>query len=74
MSAALDARGIPHVLSENAGGYVCNHTFFRARHEIAESGQEIRCGFVHVPPIQGPQEFAMLLEAMEICIGVAARA
>lgn len=74
MSAALEARGIPHVLSENAGGYVCNHTFFCACHEIAESGEEIACGFVHVPPIKGPQEFAMLLEAVEICIEVAARA
>lgn len=74
MSAALGARGIPHVFSENAGGFVCNHTFFHARHEIAESGEEIPCGFVHVPTIKGPQEFAMLLEAMEICIGVAAGA
>jgi len=74
ISAPLDARGIPHVLSENAGGYVCNHTFYCARHEIAESGQQIPCGFVHVPPIKGPQEFAMLLEAMRICIGVAAQA
>jgi pyroglutamyl-peptidase len=74
MSAALEARGIPHVFSENAGGYVCNHAFFHARHEIAESGREIPCGFVHVPPIKGPREFAMLLEAMEICIDAAARA
>jgi pyroglutamyl-peptidase len=71
MLAALEARDIPHAVSNDAGGYVCNHAFFRARHEIAESGYAIPCGFIHVPPINGPQEFAKLLEAMRICIDVA---
>ena len=71
MRSALEARDIPHVVSDDAGGYVCNHAFFRARHEIAESGCAIPCGFIHVPPIGGPQEFAKLLEAMRICIDVA---
>jgi pyroglutamyl-peptidase len=70
ISAALRAREIPHVFSDDAGGYVCNHTFFCARHEIEVSGLAIPCGFVHVPQIQGPEEFVTLLEAMKICIGV----
>jgi pyroglutamyl-peptidase len=70
ISAALDYRGIPHVLSDDAGGYVCNHTFYCARHEIERVDPGISCGFVHVPPIKSPEEFARLREAVEICIGV----
>jgi pyroglutamyl-peptidase len=73
ISVALSARGIPHIFSDDAGGYVCNHTFFCARHEIEESGRAISCGFVHLPPVKGPEEFAMLLEAVKICIAVRAR-
>ena len=73
IGAELSARGIPFVYSDSAGGYVCNHTFFCARHEIEESGRAIPCGFIHVPPIKGPEDFATLLEAMEICIRVTAQ-
>jgi pyroglutamyl-peptidase len=68
ISAALSASNIPHVFSDDAGGYVCNHTFFSARHEIEQSGGAIPCGFVHVPPILGPEQFAALLEAVKICV------
>lgn len=73
IGAALSASGIPHIFSDDAGGYVCNHMFFCARHEIEESGRAIPCGFVHVPRIETPEEFAMLLEAVKICIGVASQ-
>ncbi len=68
ISAALTERGIPHTFSDDAGGYVCNHTFYCARHEIEESGNDTLCGFIHVPPIQGPEQFASLLEAAALCI------
>lgn len=68
ISAALSTRGIPHIFSDDAGGYICNHTFFTARHEIEESGSAIPCGFVHVPQIETLEHFAMLLEGMKICI------
>lgn len=73
ISAELSAHGIPHVFSEDAGGYVCNHTFFSACHEIGQAGSDIACGFVHVPPILTPEAFAVLLQAVEICIAVTAR-
>ena len=72
ISAALSAREIPHVFSDDAGGYVCNHTFFlRLATKSRRSGLAVPCGFIHVPRINTPEEFAMLLEAMKICIGTA---
>jgi pyroglutamyl-peptidase len=73
IAAELDARGIPYLFSEDAGGFVCNHTFYRARHEIEESGLEIPCGFIHVPAISAPREMATFLEAMRTCIDVVVR-
>ena len=45
ISAALRTRKIPHLFSDDAGGYVCNHTFFCARHEIEVSGLATRVFF-----------------------------
>lgn len=45
----LRAAGIPASVSNTAGTFVCNHTFYVARH-LAESGRRrIRAGFIHVP-------------------------
>lgn len=33
-------------VSEDAGSYLCNYVFYRARHELPVP----RCGFVHLPP------------------------
>jgi len=74
ISAALSAKGIPHVFSSDAGGFVCNHTFYCARHEIEESKRAISCGFVHVPPIRKPDDFDVLLKAMKICIRISGKA
>ncbi|MGA2119182.1 MAG: pyroglutamyl-peptidase I [Bryobacteraceae bacterium] len=73
IAAELGARDIPYLFSEDAGGFVCNHTFYRARHEIEESGLEIPCGFIHVPSISAPRELATFLEAMRTCIYVVVR-
>lgn len=40
-------RAIPGYVSNTAGTYVCNQTFYLARHITAERG--IRCGLVHLP-------------------------
>lgn len=70
ISAALGVRAIPPVFSDDTGGYVCNHTFFCARHEIEESGRAISCGFIHMPPIMMPLDFANLRETMQVCVEV----
>jgi pyroglutamyl-peptidase len=49
MRAALDQLGVQVAISDDAGGYVCNHIFYTARHAIHTLGLATRCGFVHVP-------------------------
>lgn len=46
----LKKRGVAVELSDDAGGYVCNHVFYTARHAIERHGLATACGFVHVPP------------------------
>ena len=48
---ALAGAGVPVSLSDNAGGYVCNHLYFRARHAIETHGLSTPMAFIHVPPL-----------------------
>lgn len=49
--AGLAAAGLPVAASSHAGGYVCNHLFYRTRHHIESLGLDLPMGFVHVPPL-----------------------
>jgi pyroglutamyl-peptidase len=71
ITAALNEHEIVHTFSDDAGGYVCNHVFFQALHEIAKSGRHTPCGFIHVPPIRSSKEFHFLLSAIQVCIKAA---
>ena len=42
--------------SRDAGGFVCNHVFFTAAQTLATEFPDCRCGFVHLPLIDGPGE------------------
>lgn len=55
---ATEARrlGEDIILSRDAGSYVCNHVFFTAAHLVATKHPNCRCGFVHLPPLEGPGE------------------
>lgn len=46
----LAAAGFAARLSEDAGGYVCNHTYYAALRTIHEAGLSTRCLFLHLPP------------------------
>jgi pyroglutamyl-peptidase len=46
---SLQAARIPVVISKDAGGYLCNETFYRLEDDPA--AQAIPRGFVHVPPL-----------------------
>ena len=49
MLEALRRLGIPAALSQSAGAYVCNQTFFALAHLVATTHRKTRAGFVHVP-------------------------
>ena len=80
MLAALKAEGIPAIVSNHAGAYVCNHVFYTVRHEIARRGLATRCGFIHVPlmaeqasappPGGASLPLATMVEAVERCMQV----
>ena len=46
--AALQGEGIPAEVSRDAGGYLCNHVFYRLMNALPTGA---RGGFVHVPPL-----------------------
>lgn len=45
----LKEQGIPAVISQSAGTYVCNHLFYGLMHYISEKNPAIRGGFIHIP-------------------------
>jgi pyroglutamyl-peptidase len=51
-AAALASRALPFTWSRDAGGFLCNHVFYLARHWVEQSGRRIPCGFVHLPPLE----------------------
>ncbi len=46
---ALSRAGFSVETSDDAGGYLCNFLFFRT---LSAYGQQIPCGFIHVPPVE----------------------
>lgn len=52
----LAAAGMPVVISDHAGGFVCNHLFYQARHWIETEGLDLPMAFLHVPPL--PEQVA----------------
>ncbi len=47
MVRALEDLGLPHHVSDDAGGYLCNHGFYAARHHLRTPGTPV--GFLHLP-------------------------
>ncbi len=58
MVAAMKQAGIPAAVSNSAGTFVCNHLFYGLMHYLAEHGNAIRGGFVHIPYL--PEQAARL--------------
>ncbi|WP_448206461.1 pyroglutamyl-peptidase I family protein [Azospirillum sp. sgz302134] len=52
----LAIAGLPVTFSDFAGGFVCNHLFYRARHLIETQGLDLPMGFIHLPPL--PEQVA----------------
>jgi pyroglutamyl-peptidase len=73
LKQALNEAGFAAELSEDAGGYLCNHLFFRAGLAF---GGDIPYGFVHVPPVDsmgGALSLHELARAIAIMVNVVAR-
>lgn len=63
-SAFADA-GVALAISGDAGGYVCNHTFYSALHFARTRGAPRYVGFLHVPKLEpGSPDFGAVLAAL----------
>jgi pyroglutamyl-peptidase len=49
VAAAIRAGGVPAVVSNHAGIYLCNHTLYRSLLRAETGAMEMRVGFLHVP-------------------------
>jgi len=47
--AALTAEGIPAMISNTAGTYLCNDISYTTLHAVGERARAIRIGFIHLP-------------------------
>src|SRR4051795_6814237 len=47
--AALRDAGLPAIVSNTAGTFVCNHVFYGLMHRAATARPKLRGGFLHVP-------------------------
>lgn len=79
MRSALNGLGIPVVISNHAGTYVCNHVFYIAREEIDKLGIGTECGLMHVPLASdqsvssahaGRLPLKMMVQAVDRCLDV----
>jgi pyroglutamyl-peptidase len=48
--------GVAAVDSDDAGGFVCNHVYYRAAHCVVARGLSTQMGFVHLPECPGSAE------------------
>lgn len=69
----LKAEGLPAAVSLTAGAYLCNASFYLARHRLEERGTP--CGFLHLPPTEDlacgaePVAKAEQVRALHLIIG-----
>ena len=58
-------KGIPAMVSNSAGLYVCNRTYFAALHHIATTGRNTKAVFIHLPKISDEWPVERLKMAIE---------
>src|SRR5947209_4929765 len=71
--AALRDAGLPAIVSNSAGTFVCNHLFYGLMHLAATRGPGLRGGFLHVPylPAQAARhDGAPSMAAADIARGI----
>jgi pyroglutamyl-peptidase len=78
MLGALERLGVPAVISNHAGTFLCNHVFYVARHQVEQLGIPCQCGFIHVPGMStgsgGKTDcglpLSLMIEGIECCLDV----
>jgi pyroglutamyl-peptidase len=65
-AAALRTAGLPAIVSNSAGTFVCNHVFYGLMHLAATRRPGLRGGFLHVPYLP---EQAALCDAPSMALG-----
>lgn len=65
---ALMSRGIPAKVSNSAGLYVCNSTYYNALNEIYEQHLQTKAVFVHLPKISNEFPLDLLTESVKTII------
>jgi pyroglutamyl-peptidase len=80
-AAALREAGLPAIVSNSAGTFVCNHVFYGLMHLAATRRLDVRGGFLHVPYLpsqaarqEGAPSMALedIVRGIEIVLTVAA--
>ena len=72
-AAAVRSLDVPVEFSLSAGGFVCNHVYYRARRAVELGNLRIPCGFLHVPATR-PGQLEPWLGAVTECLRVVAAA
>ena len=49
MAKAIRAAGLPAIVSNTAGTYVCNHIFYQVQYMLAKEFPKLKAGFIHIP-------------------------
>lgn len=49
MAKAIRAAGLPAIVSNTAGTYVCNHIFYQVQYMRTKEYPKLKAGFIHIP-------------------------
>lgn len=76
---ALKEAGIPAVISNSAGTYLCNHVLYRTLNHVKKNNLRARVGFIHLPylpqqTIDKPDKASMSLDFMVEAVKIALQA
>ncbi len=75
---ALKKAGIPAVVSNSAGTYLCNHVLYGTLHHVKRKNLSTKVGFIHLPflpeqTVDKPGKASMSLDLMVEAVKIAAR-
>ena len=63
--SALAHANMPAVVSDDAGGYLCNYTLYTVLHDIQRRKADTLAGFIHLPPLPSQKPYGMSMRRQE---------